>query len=125
MVTCANTYRQFMSSGYRMDFALLEETFLQRLQQGRLQPFTSSLRALLVDEYQDTNPLQEEIYFSIIQQTGMRLLLSATTINPCTAFVGRQSSCSATSGHDSSSTCRNNLSRSCSTSLQTIAQRRP
>jgi len=23
-----------------------------------------------VDEYQDTNPLQEQIYFTIIQQTG-------------------------------------------------------
>ena len=70
MVACANTYRQFMANGYRMDFALLEETFLQRLQQGRLQRFTSNLRALLVDEYQDTNPLQEQIYFSIIQQSG-------------------------------------------------------
>ncbi len=70
LATCAATYRQFMATGYRMDFALLEETFLQRLQQGRLQRFTNSLRALLVDEYQDTNPLQEQIYFSIIQQAG-------------------------------------------------------
>ena len=70
MVACANTYRQFMANGYRMDFALLEETFLQRLQQGRLQRFTGTLRALLVDEYQDTNPLQEQIYFSIVQQAG-------------------------------------------------------
>jgi DNA helicase-2/ATP-dependent DNA helicase PcrA len=70
LVTCATTYRQFMAGGYRMDFALLEETFLQRLQQGRLQRFTNGLRALLVDEYQDTNPLQEQIYFTIIQQTG-------------------------------------------------------
>jgi DNA helicase-2/ATP-dependent DNA helicase PcrA len=67
LATCAATYRQFMATGYRMDFALLEETFLQRLQQGRLQRFTNNLRALLVDEYQDTNPLQEQIYFSIIQ----------------------------------------------------------
>lgn len=70
MVACANTYRQFMAEGYRMDFALLEETFLQRLQHGRLQRFTSNLLALLVDEYQDTNPLQERIYFSVLQQTG-------------------------------------------------------
>jgi DNA helicase-2/ATP-dependent DNA helicase PcrA len=70
LVACANTYRQFMADGYRMDFALLEETFLQRLQQGRLQRFTTGLRALLVDEYQDTNPLQEQIYLSLIQQTN-------------------------------------------------------
>lgn len=70
LVACANTYRQFMATGYRMDFALLEETFLQRLQQGRLQRFTNTVRALLVDEYQDTNPLQEQIYFTMIEQTG-------------------------------------------------------
>lgn len=70
LATCAASYRQFMAGGYRMDFALLEETFLQRLQQGRLQRFTNGLQALLVDEYQDTNPLQEQIYFTIIQQTG-------------------------------------------------------
>jgi DNA helicase-2/ATP-dependent DNA helicase PcrA len=70
LVACANTYRQFMADGYRMDFALLEETFLRRLQQGRLQRFTNTLRALLVDEYQDTNPLQERIYFTIVQQAG-------------------------------------------------------
>jgi DNA helicase II / ATP-dependent DNA helicase PcrA len=70
LVACANAYRQFMANGSRMDFALLEETFLQRLQPGRLQRFTNSLRALLVDEYQDTNPLQEQIYFTVIQQTG-------------------------------------------------------
>lgn len=70
MVDCANTYRQVMADGYRMDFALLEETFLQRLRQGRLQRFTGGLRALLVDEYQDTNPLQEQIHFAIIQRAG-------------------------------------------------------
>ncbi|PKN62415.1 MAG: ATP-dependent helicase [Deltaproteobacteria bacterium HGW-Deltaproteobacteria-15] len=70
LAACAMSYRQFMAGGYRMDFALLEETFLQRLQQGRLQRFTNDLRVLLVDEYQDTNPLQELIYFTIIQQTG-------------------------------------------------------
>ncbi|HEV7681276.1 MAG TPA: DEAD/DEAH box helicase [Pyrinomonadaceae bacterium] len=75
LATCANTYRQFMLTGYRMDFALLEETFLQRLLQGRLQRFTNSQRALLVDEYQDTNPLQEQIYLTIIQQTGASLTI--------------------------------------------------
>ena len=75
LAACAATYRQFMAGGFRMDFALLEETFLHRLQQGRLPRFTTSLCALLVDEYQDTNPLQEQIYFSIIQQTGASLTI--------------------------------------------------
>ena len=71
LVSCATSYRQSMTADYRMDFALLEETFLQRLQQGRLQRFTNGLRALLVDEYQDTNPLQEQIYSTIVQHTGV------------------------------------------------------
>ncbi len=75
LAVCANSYRQFMDAGYRMDFALLEETFLQRLQQGRLPRFTNGLRALLVDEYQDTNPLQEQIYLATIQQSGASLTI--------------------------------------------------
>lgn len=62
-------YRAYMAQTNRMDFAGLEEVFLYRLAQGRLQRFTSTLRAVLVDEYQDTNPLQEKIYFEIALQT--------------------------------------------------------
>ncbi|WP_237671784.1 DEAD/DEAH box helicase [Syntrophus gentianae] len=75
LAECSASYRQFMAAGYRMDFALLEETFLQRLQQRRLQRFTNNIRALLVDEYQDTNPLQEQIYFTILQQTNASLTI--------------------------------------------------
>ncbi len=53
-----------------LDFALLEELFLQRLQAGRLARFTQGIRALLVDEYQDTNPLQENIYFTFVELSG-------------------------------------------------------
>ncbi|MFW6118919.1 MAG: UvrD-helicase domain-containing protein [Planctomycetota bacterium] len=66
-------YREYMADTNRMDFAGLEEEFLQRLQQGRLDRFTSSLGAVLVDEYQDTNPLQESIYFQLVRQTGASL----------------------------------------------------
>ncbi|MGE5610091.1 MAG: UvrD-helicase domain-containing protein [Bacillota bacterium] len=63
-----DSYRQYMDAGHRMDFARLEELFLERLGQGRLQRFTDSLDALFVDEYQDTNPLQERIYFELVRQ---------------------------------------------------------
>ena len=63
-------YRQGMSEGLRMDFSLLEEAFLNRLRSGGLSRFTDGVRALLVDEYQDTNPLQEEIYDSVVQLSG-------------------------------------------------------
>jgi DNA helicase-2/ATP-dependent DNA helicase PcrA len=49
-----------------MDFARLEEIFLEKLRASGIPRFTSSIRALLVDEYQDTNPLQEAIYFKIV-----------------------------------------------------------
>ena len=75
LVATVNSYRQFMSQGNRLDFALLEEMFLDRLRRGRLQRFTEGLRALLIDEYQDTNPLQEAIYFALIDQTNVSLTI--------------------------------------------------
>lgn len=48
-----------------MDFAALEQEFLRRLEAGQLNLFTNQLRAVLVDEYQDTNLLQEQIYFAL------------------------------------------------------------
>jgi DNA helicase-2/ATP-dependent DNA helicase PcrA len=64
------SYREYMKREHQLDFALLEERFLERLSHGRLERFTENLRALLVDEYQDTNPLQEAIYFELLRRTG-------------------------------------------------------
>ncbi|MEW6573742.1 MAG: UvrD-helicase domain-containing protein [Bacillota bacterium] len=69
VVNSLQSYRAYMTQTNRMDFAGLEEVFLARLSQGRLQRFTSAIRAILVDEYQDTNPLQESIYFELVRQT--------------------------------------------------------
>ena len=69
VVNSLQTYRAYMAQTNRMDFAGLEEVFLTRLTQGRLQRFVSTIRAVLVDEYQDTNPLQEAIYFELVRQT--------------------------------------------------------
>ncbi len=69
VVASLQTYRQFMAQTNRMDFAGLEEVFLDRLRQGRLQRFVATVRSLLVDEYQDTNPLQESIYFELTRLT--------------------------------------------------------
>ncbi|MEW6111767.1 MAG: ATP-dependent helicase, partial [Thermodesulfobacteriota bacterium] len=62
-------YKTYMTQTNRMDFAGLEEVFLARLTQGRLHRFVSMIHAVLVDEYQDTNPLQEAIYFELVRQT--------------------------------------------------------
>ncbi|MDI6449102.1 UvrD-helicase domain-containing protein [Anaerobaca lacustris] len=69
VVDSLRTYRAYMAQTNRMDFAGLEEVFFDRLRQRRLQRFTSTIRAVLVDEYQDTNPLQEAIYFELLRET--------------------------------------------------------
>lgn len=54
-----------------VDFAQLENRFLEELQNGTLADhFTNDIRVVLVDEYQDTNLLQEQIYFEL----GRRIL---------------------------------------------------
>jgi len=68
-----HAYQVYMTRTNRMDFAGLESVFLNRLQRGRLQRFTSGITAVLIDEYQDTNPLQENIYFEVVRRTGASL----------------------------------------------------
>ncbi|MCA9029962.1 MAG: DEAD/DEAH box helicase [Planctomycetaceae bacterium] len=75
LVAAVKNYRDFMADGSRMDFALLEETFLERLRQGRLQRFTQGVKAMLIDEYQDTNPLQESIYVDLVGATSCSLTI--------------------------------------------------
>ncbi len=58
-------YEQKLANLQGLDFALLEQTFLDRLLDGSLQRFVTPLRMVLVDEYQDTNFLQESIYFEL------------------------------------------------------------
>jgi DNA helicase-2/ATP-dependent DNA helicase PcrA len=58
-------YQAQLDDDLIMDFASLEHEFLLRLTSGRLARFLDGLRVALVDEYQDTNYLQEQIYFAI------------------------------------------------------------
>ncbi len=64
-------YRQICVDTNVFDFAMLEEHFQDRLSNGHLNEWTKDLRVLLIDEYQDTNPLQEAIYFSLIGSTEL------------------------------------------------------
>ena len=70
------SYREHANETGVFDFVLLEEKFLQRLANGDLREWLSSLKAVLIDEYQDTNPLQEAIYFEIFKNAD----LSATIV---------------------------------------------
>lgn len=49
------------------DFSLLEAHFLDKLNEGKLGSFMDGLKLVLVDEYQDTNLLQEQIYFKLAE----------------------------------------------------------
>jgi DNA helicase-2/ATP-dependent DNA helicase PcrA len=68
-VLCAaiRDYSQALDTNLVLDFAALEANFLRRLQNGTLTSFQNNLRVLLVDEYQDTNLLQEQIYFLLTE----------------------------------------------------------
>lgn len=63
-------YETHLAGTNQMDFALLEERFLTRLIAGHLPRSMQNLQMLLVDEYQDTNPLQEAIYLELVRRTG-------------------------------------------------------
>src|SRR6202011_98605 len=73
VLAAATTYQTTMRQTNQMDFAMLEQVFLERLLNHRLDRFTTGVQAVLIDEYQDTNPLQETIYFELIRQTNASL----------------------------------------------------
>lgn len=77
MVEMLGRYRQRALETNVFDFTILEEQFLQRMIDGTVQEWLEGLRVILVDEYQDTNPLQEAIYFAVISMA-----------NPSTTVVG-------------------------------------
>jgi DNA helicase II / ATP-dependent DNA helicase PcrA len=53
-----------------VDFTLLEHAVLERLRGGRLSEFLDRIAVVLVDEYQDTNLLQESLYFGLAHACG-------------------------------------------------------
>jgi len=58
-------YQQELGDRLMVDFALLEQEVLNRLRQGKLTEFVQQIQVVLVDEYQDTNLLQDGIYFEL------------------------------------------------------------
>jgi DNA helicase-2/ATP-dependent DNA helicase PcrA len=58
-------YETALRSAGLVDFSLLENEVLTRLRMGQLKEFTDNLEVVLVDEYQDTNLMQEQLYFEL------------------------------------------------------------
>lgn len=60
-------FRTAMDERGFYDYARLEEELLARLANGSLARLTDRIRFVMVDEYQDTNLLQEQIYFTLAE----------------------------------------------------------
>lgn len=58
-------YETALRSAGLVDFSLLENEVLARLRAGQLKVCTDELEVVLVDEYQDTNLMQEQLYFEL------------------------------------------------------------
>lgn len=70
LLKAVNDYRAALDARLMLDYAHLEDETLHRLQAGELSNFLGKVRALLVDEYQDTNLLQEQIYLELARACG-------------------------------------------------------
>jgi len=68
-----NDYYGHLEASHYADFARLESLLLEFLEQDQLQHVTGGLRAVLVDEFQDTNYVQEQIYFALCRLTNASL----------------------------------------------------
>jgi DNA helicase-2/ATP-dependent DNA helicase PcrA len=73
LADAVTAYQIHLRDSNLIDFALLEMELLNRLKGNRLQSFKTTVKALLVDEFQDTNYLQEQIYYEICRQSDASL----------------------------------------------------
>ena len=62
---CIKEYETTLIKRNTIDFAMLESLFLNKLKSGELKDFLDEIKIVLIDEYQDTNLIQEDIYFTI------------------------------------------------------------
>lgn len=58
-------YNRELENRLLFDFCKLENEFLTQLRADKMEGFLSGIKFILVDEYQDTNLLQEQIYFKL------------------------------------------------------------
>ena len=66
-IECIRDYEKILIKRNTMDFSMLESRFLRLLKQNKLGMFLDTVKIVLIDEYQDTNLIQEDIYFTIAQ----------------------------------------------------------
>lgn len=64
---CIREYEDILKNRNTIDFAMLESKFLNKLKNNDLREFLDDMKIVLIDEYQDTNLIQEDIYFTIAE----------------------------------------------------------
>ncbi len=77
LIRAYEEYKDKLFSNYRCDFAHVQAKFLDFLNSEQARLFLigngsdeyPGVKHVLVDEYQDTNPVQEEIYFKLANET--------------------------------------------------------
>lgn len=74
LVQIARIYSRQALDTNIFDYAQLERLFLSRLRAGDLNEWRQGLRVIMVDEYQDTNPLQEAIYFELMATASVTIV---------------------------------------------------
>lgn len=60
-----NNYEDILKKRFLCDYPMMEKMFLDELGTDLLRPFLDNIRYIFVDEYQDTNYLQEQIYLNL------------------------------------------------------------
>ena len=64
---CIRKYEEKLKKRNTIDFPMLESKFLKKLRNHELDTFLDEVKIVLIDEYQDTNLIQEDIYFTIAE----------------------------------------------------------
>ena len=64
-LTSIKDYEEELKKRNIIDFPMLESKFLDKLKNHKLDIFLDNIKIILIDEYQDTNLIQEDIYFTI------------------------------------------------------------
>lgn len=70
LVRIIESHEQNLRSRGALSYSGMASEVLIRLKNGQLVDFTSKIQAVLVDEYQDTNLLQESLYFELAKAAG-------------------------------------------------------
>ncbi len=93
-------YTQALRDKYRCDFAHLQACFLEFLTSSASKRFLEGdgqnqlpLLHILVDEYQDTNPIQEQIYLALANQTPHSITVVGDDDQALYRFRGGNVSC--------------------------------